>query len=125
VRPRARKEAVSANLGWPPQRIGRNLTKIRKEFLHEGLISLLRTGRPAVCRMAREFPDHGTEFLCRLDRLESLLNQADGLEAAIWLSPPRRVIASGLGRDAHRPGPVGHRQAPNQEDGLPGHSSRR
>jgi len=47
-------EAVSANLNWFLQPIGQNLTKPQKKFLRDGLVGLLRAGRPVVCRMARK-----------------------------------------------------------------------
>jgi len=83
TRPQALMEAVSANLNWFLQPIGQNLTKPQKKFLRDGLIGLLRAGRPVVCRMARKLPDRGTAFLSRLDRLEGHLNQADDLDQKV------------------------------------------
>jgi hypothetical protein len=48
----------------------------------------LRAGRPVVCRMARKLPDRGTQFLSRLDRLESHLNQADDLDQKVKSALP-------------------------------------
>ena len=81
--PQALMEAVSANLNWFLQPIGENLTKPQQKFLRDGLIGLLRAGRPVVCRMARKLPDRGTKFLSRLDRLEGHLNQADDLDQKV------------------------------------------
>jgi len=86
--PQALMEAVSANLNWFLQPIGENLTKPQKKFLRDGLVGLLRAGRPVVCRMARKLPDCGTQFLSRLDRLESHLNQADDLDQKVKSALP-------------------------------------
>ena len=88
VRPQALMEAVSANLNWFLQPIGENLTKPQKKFLRDGLVGLLRAGRPVVCRMARKLPDQGTEFLSRLRRLEGHLNGDDELDAKVKAALP-------------------------------------
>ena len=88
ARPQALMEAVSANLNWFLQPIGENLTKPQKKFLRDGLVGLLRAGRPVVCRMARKLPDRGTQFLSRLDRLESHLNASDDLDAKVKAALP-------------------------------------
>jgi len=88
VRPQALMEAVSANLNWFLQPIGENLTKPQKKFLRDGLVGLLRAGRPVVCRMARKLPDQGTEFLSRLRRLEGHLNGDDQLDAKVKAALP-------------------------------------
>ncbi len=94
MRPQALMEAVSANLNWFLQPIGENLTKPQKKFLRDGLVGLLRAGRPVVCRMARKLPDQGTRFLSRLDRLEGHLNHADDLDEKIKSAlPVRRASA--------------------------------
>jgi hypothetical protein len=90
MRPQALMEAVSANLDWFLQPIGANLTKPQKKFLRDGLIGLLRAGRPVVCRMARSLPDRGTKFLSRLYRLEGHLNHADDLDQKV------KAAATGL-----------------------------
>jgi hypothetical protein len=85
-------ESVSANLQEFLQPIGVDLTKPQKKFLREGLLSLLRAGRPVVCRMARKLPDRRAKFLSRLDRLETNLNRQSDLDEklkaalpALWL----------------------------------------
>jgi len=88
VRPQALMEAVSANLNWFLQPIGENLTKPEKKFLRDGLVALLRAGRPVVCRMARKLPDRGTQFLSRLDRLEEHLNASDDLDTKVKAALP-------------------------------------
>jgi len=88
MRPQALIEAVSANLNWFLQPIGQNLTKPQKKFLRDGLIGLLRAGRPVVCRLARKLPDRGTQFLSRLNRLEEHLNRADDLDQKVKAALP-------------------------------------
>jgi len=88
TRPQALMEAVSANLNWFLQPIGENLTKPQKKFLRDGLVGLLRAGRPVVCRMARKLPDRGTKFLSRLDRIEGHLNAADDLDQKVKAAGP-------------------------------------
>ena len=88
TRPQALMEAVSANLNWFLQSIGENLTKPQKKFLRDGLVGLLRAGRPVVARMARKLPDRGTAFLSRLDRLEGHLNQANDLDEKVKAALP-------------------------------------
>jgi hypothetical protein len=88
VRPQALMEAVAANLNWFLQPIGKHLTKPQKKFLRDGLVGLLRAGRPVVCRMARKLPDQGTNFLSRLDRLEGHLNGDDDLDEKVKAALP-------------------------------------
>jgi len=73
-RPEALMESLSTNLNHFLQRINGGLNKPQKKFLHDGLIGLLRAGRPIVCQMARSLPDQDTDFLSRRDRLEAHLN---------------------------------------------------
>ena len=68
-------ESISANLHTFLHSIDADMTRPQKKFLRDGLIGLLRAGRPVVSRMARHLPDQRTEFLSRLDRLESNLNR--------------------------------------------------
>lgn len=70
---RALMESISSNLHGFLKRIGNNLSVPDKKFLRDGLIGLLRCGRPIVCQMARHVPDQRTKFLSRLDRLEAHL----------------------------------------------------
>jgi hypothetical protein len=63
-----------------------------KKFLRDGLIGLIRCGRPIVCQMARQLPNQRIKFLSRLDRLEDHLvkdsNFDDKIKAElphIWL----------------------------------------
>jgi hypothetical protein len=71
-------ESVSANLHNFLKNIGKNLSLPDKKFLRDGVIGLLRSGKPIVCQMARHLPDQRTKFLSRLDRLEAhLVNNSD------------------------------------------------
>ena len=88
TRPQALMEAVSANLNWFLQPISADLSKPQKKFLRDGLVGLLRAGRPVVCRMARKLPDRGRKFLSRLDRLEGHLNRAGDLDQKVKAALP-------------------------------------
>jgi hypothetical protein len=70
---RALMESISSNLHSFLKRIGKNLSVPDKKFLRDGLIGLLRCGKPIVCQMARHVPNQRTKFLSRLDRLEAHL----------------------------------------------------
>lgn len=70
---RALMESISSNLHGFLKRIGNNLSVPDQKFLRDGLIGLLRCGRPIVCQMARHVPNQHTKFLSRLDRLEAHL----------------------------------------------------
>ena len=52
VKTHALMESLSANLSQFLHSINTDLTKPQKKFLRDGLIGLLRAGRPVVCRMA-------------------------------------------------------------------------
>jgi len=75
LRIHALMESISANLHEFLHSIDTDLTRPQKKFLRDGLIGLLRAGRPVVCRMARHLSDQRTKFLSRLDRLEANLNR--------------------------------------------------
>jgi hypothetical protein len=66
-------ESVSSNLHNFLKKIGKNLSLPDKKFLRDGLIGLLRCGKPIVCQMAQHLPNQRTRFLSRLDRLEAHL----------------------------------------------------
>lgn len=92
VRRHALMESVSANLHEFLHSINARLKRPQKKFLHDGLLGLLRAGRPVVCRMARKLPDQRRTLLSRLDRLESNLNRSSDLDkklkaalADLWL----------------------------------------
>ena len=88
VRTHALMESLSANLGDFLHSIESNLTKPQKKFLRDGLIGLLRAGRPIVCRMARKLPDRKTKFLSRLDRMEGNLNRPGDLDEKVKAALP-------------------------------------
>ncbi|MCD6365679.1 MAG: hypothetical protein J7M14_07360, partial [Planctomycetes bacterium] len=83
LRMHALMESLSANLWEFLHSIDGELTGPQKKFPRDGLVGLLRAGRPVVCRMARKLPDRGTQFLSRLDRLEEHLNASNDLDAKV------------------------------------------
>lgn len=83
MRPHALIESVSANLNWFLQPIGVDLTKPQQKFLRDGLVGLLRAGRPVVCQIARKLPDSRTQFVSRLNRIEEHLNRPDDLDEKV------------------------------------------
>jgi len=88
VRTRALMECVSANLHEFLHSIDTDLTVPQKKFLRDGLLGLLRAGRPIVCRMARKLPDQRTKFLSRLDRMEGNLNRQSDLDDKLKAALP-------------------------------------
>jgi len=66
-------ESISSNLQNFLKRIANNLSVPDKKFLRDGIIGLIRCGKPIVCQMARHLPNQRTKFLSRLDRLEAHL----------------------------------------------------
>ena len=66
-------ESISSNLHDFLKKIGSNLSVPDKKFLRDGLVGLIRCGKPIVCQMARQLPNQQTKFLSRLDRLEAHL----------------------------------------------------
>ncbi len=88
VRTHALMERLSANLHEFLHAINSDLTLPQKKFLRDGLVGLLRAGRPIVAGMARKLPDRQTKFLSRLDRMESNLNRPSGLDGKIKAALP-------------------------------------
>jgi hypothetical protein len=88
MRTQALMESLSANLHEFLHSIDSDLTRPQKKFLRDGLLGLLRAGRPVVCRMARKLPDQQTKFLSRLDRLEGNLNRQSDLDKKIKATLP-------------------------------------
>ena len=86
--PQALMEAVSANFNGFLQPIGENLTKPQEKFLRDGLVGLLRAGRPVVCQMARKLPGRASAFPSRRDRLEEHLNADDDLDQRVKAGLP-------------------------------------
>ena len=83
VRTHALMDSVSANLGEFLHSIHSELTRPQKKFLRDGLVGLIRAGRPIVCGMARKLPDRRTRFLSRRDRLEANLNRPSDIDQKI------------------------------------------
>lgn len=88
VRAHALMESVSANLHEFLHAIAIDLTRPQTRFLRDGLVGLLRAGRPVVCRMARKLPDQRTKFLSRLDRMEGNLNRKSDFDERIKATLP-------------------------------------
>ena len=70
---RALMESISSNLHNFLKKIGKNLSVPDKKFLRDGLIGLIRCGKPIVCQMARHLPNQRTKFISRLDRFDQHL----------------------------------------------------
>ncbi len=88
VRTHALMESVSANLGVFLHAISSDLTRPQKKFLRDGLVGLLRAGRPIVCRMVRKLPDRRRKFLSRRDRMEANLNRQSDIDQKIKAALP-------------------------------------
>lgn len=89
---RALMESISSNLHGFLKRIGHNLSVPDKKFLRDGLIGLLRCGRPIVCQMARHVPNQRTKFLSRLDRLEAHLVKHSDFEEKLKSASPQEWL---------------------------------
>jgi hypothetical protein len=88
VRMHALMESLSANLGEFLHSSHSDLTRPQKKFLRDGLVGLIRAGRPVVCRMARTLPDRRTKFLSRRDRMEANLNRPSDIDQKIKAAMP-------------------------------------
>ena len=91
IKTHALMESISANLHDFLHIIDADLARPQKKFLRDGLIGLIRAGKPIVCQMARKLAKQAKFFACR-GRLESNLNRQsdfdEKLKAAlpdIWL----------------------------------------
>ena len=89
---RALMESISSNLHGFLKRIGNNLSVPDKKFLRDGLIGLLRCGRPVVCQMARHVPNQRTNFLSRLDRLDAHLVKDSDFDDKLKSASPREWL---------------------------------
>lgn len=81
-------ESISVNLHDFLHIIDADLARPQKKFLRDGLIGLLRAGRPVVCCMARKLAERRTKFLSRLDRLESNLNRQSDFDEKLKVALP-------------------------------------
>jgi hypothetical protein len=66
-------EHLSANLHDFIHQISQNLSRPNKKFLRDGLIGLIRAGKPIVCQMARQLPNKRSKYLTRVKRLDEHL----------------------------------------------------
>lgn len=82
-------ESISSNLHNFLKKIGNNLSVPDKKFLRDGLIGLIRCGKPIVCQMARQLPNQRTKFLSRLDRLEAHLGKDSKFDSNIKAELPK------------------------------------
>ncbi len=85
---KALMESISSNLHNFLKKIGKNLSVPDKKFLRDGLIGLIRCGKPIVCQMARHLPNQRTKFLSRLDRLEAHLGKNSKFDGNIKAELP-------------------------------------
>jgi hypothetical protein len=92
LKQRALMESISSNLQGFLKRIGNNLSVPDKKFLRDGLIGLLRCGRPVVCQMARHVPNQRTKFLSRLDRLEAHLVKDSDFDDKLKSASPQEWL---------------------------------
>ena len=82
-------ESISSNLHNFLKKIAQNLSVPDKKFLRDGLIGLIRCGKPIVCQMARHLPNQRTKFLSRLDRLEAHLGENDQFDSKLKAQLPQ------------------------------------
>jgi hypothetical protein len=85
---KALMESISSNLHNFLKKIGKNLSVPDKKFLRDGIIGLIRAGKPIVCQIARQLPNQRTKFLSRLDRLEAHLGENDKFDNNIKAETP-------------------------------------
>jgi len=85
---KALMESVSSNLHNFLKKIGKNLSVPDKKFLRDGIIGLLRCGKPVVCQMARHLPNQRTKFLSRLDRPEAHLGKDSNFDSELKAELP-------------------------------------
>ena len=81
-------ESVSANLHGFLKKIGKNLSLPNKKFLRDGLVGLLRAGKPVVCQMARHLPDQRTAYPSHVKRLDNHLIADGDLEQRVKAELP-------------------------------------
>ena len=81
-------EHLSANLHDFIHQIGSNLSKPNKKFLRDGLIGLIRAGKPIVCQMARQLPNKRPKYLTRIKRLDAHLVAANDFDERIKQALP-------------------------------------
>ncbi|HUT31806.1 MAG TPA: hypothetical protein VMX13_18605 [Sedimentisphaerales bacterium] len=85
---KALMESVSANLHGFLKNTGKNLSMPDKKFLRDGVIRLLRSGKPIICQTARHLPEQRTQFPLRLDRLEAHLVKNNDFDSKVKVALP-------------------------------------
>jgi hypothetical protein len=90
---KALMESISSNLHGFLKKITHNLSVPDRKFLRDGLIGLIRSGKPIVCQMARQLPNQRTRFLSRLDRLEDHLVKHSNFDSKIKAELPQVWLA--------------------------------
>ena len=120
---RALMESVSANLHSFLKNIGKNLSLPDKKFLRDGVIGLLRSGKPIVCQMARHLPDQRTQFLSRLDRLEAHLVNNSDFDDKVKAVVPQAWLPFVQDDTPNYSRPFRHCKAVCRKDGLSGDGS--
>jgi len=91
---KALMESIASNLHDFLKKIANNLSVPDKKFLRDGLIGLIRCGKPIVCQMARHLPGQQTKFLSRLDRLEAHLVKDSNFDNKIKAELPDTWLPS-------------------------------
>jgi hypothetical protein len=82
-------ESLSSNLHNFLKNVSKNLSLPDKKFLRDGLIGLIRSGKPIVCQMARQLPNRHATFLSRLDRLEQHLQSESSFDDEVKEAIPK------------------------------------
>lgn len=83
VRQHALMECVSVNLHDFLDQINGDLSRTDKEFPRDGIVGLLRAGRPIVCWMARQLPNKRPKHLTGVKRLDEHLVATSDYDARI------------------------------------------
>jgi len=73
VRQHALMDSLSASLHGFLHQIDGDLSRPDQKFLRDGLIGLIRAGRPIVCQMARQLPNQRAGYATRVKRLDEHL----------------------------------------------------
>jgi hypothetical protein len=89
IKQTALMESLSSNMHAFLKLAGQNLSLPNRKFLRDGFIGLVRAGKPIVCQMAREMPNHRAKFISRRDRLEQHLTQEDDFDDAVKQALPQ------------------------------------
>ena len=88
VRQYALMESLSVNLHNLLNQINGRLSRPDKKFLRDGLIGLLRTGKPIVCQMAKRLPDQRTTYPSRVKRLDNHLIADSNFDRRVKIELP-------------------------------------